>query len=553
MMVHLIKKLNKGHVYLYLRETARVKGKVKTVWQKYLGPEESVKSAPAVSLNAGELPTIRTYAFGLPVALMLIAERLDLVAAINAAVSKRRQGLSVGHYIALAALNRCVHPVTKAQMRGWFEGTYLQGLFPDITTYLDSMAYTNHFAYLTDAAIETIQRALNQKLCSEFGVNLDQLTYDPTNFSTFMNPGGEEALAKHGHAKDNRATLNLVGLALVCTQDGGIPILYDVYSGNLQDATVFQAELPSIIEHVAQHARRPSQITLTFDKGNNSETIFKQLDAAQVSYVASIRPSMVKDLAGVAAEAFPLHMLPNGKQVGVLEYPREMYGLRQRVVVAYNPEQARWNGDTLHAKLEGDVAEVEDFFRKRLNQKKWRSRAAVEQKIGSLLGAKTHLQFLRVDLQGNDGELSLRVTIDEGAVNAHVGTLGKTFLISNHPSKSAAELVVLFRQQITIERAFSYLKEPYLCPAQPIFHSCDGSIQGHLFSCVIGLLLMTLLAREVQKTYPEMSLRHIRELLLDVTVATVASGNTTKVARAFTQMPPDAQKLADLLHLGDYL
>jgi transposase len=548
-MVHLVKKLNKGHVYLYLRETARVNGRVKTVWQKYLGPEETVKSAQVLGLNEAVAPVIQTYSFGLPVALMQIADRLDLVGAINRATAKRRQGLSVGHYVTLAALNRCVRPVAKCHLRDWFESTYLRGRFPEVTTYLDSVAYTNHFAYLTDAAIDAVQKELARKLIAEFGVDMAQLTYDPTNFSTYMNPGGEEALAKHGHPKDGLATLNLVGLALVCTQDGGIPLQYDVYSGNLQDATVFQAELPAILEHVSELERRPSKVTLTFDKGNNSETVFKQLAVAKVSYVASLRPSMVKDLMAVPAELFPLHELPNGKQVGILEFTRELYGMPQRVIVAYNPEQARWNGDTLFAKLTEDVAAVENYFRKRLNQKKWRSRAAVEKKIESLLGAKTHLPFLRVDLRGKDGNLALHVSIDQDALNTHVGTLGKAFLISNHPTKTAKELVALFRQQITIERAFSFLKSPDLCSAQPMFHSCDESIQGHIFSCVLGLLLLSLLAREIRKTFPEMSLGRIRELLASVTVATIKTGHSSKVTKTFTQMAPDAQKLAGLLHL----
>jgi transposase len=553
-MVHLVKKTNKGHVYLYLRETARVNGRVKTVWQKYLGPEERVKSAPVaeLALHAKTPPIIRTYAFGLPVALMLIAERLDLVRTINRATAKRQQGLSVGHYVALAALNRCVHPVTKRHMQEWFEGTYLKGLFPEVTTYLDSVAYTNHFAYLTDEAIDTIQKELGRKVAAEFGVDMSQLTYDPTNFSTYMNPAGDRALAKHGHAKDNKATLNLVGLALVCTQDGGIPLMYDVYSGNLQDATVFQAELPAVLEHVSELVRRPSKVTLTFDKGNNSETVFQQLAAAEVSYIASLRPSMVKDLVAVPSELFPLQELPNGKHVGVLEFTRELYGLQQRVIVAYNPEKARWSGDTLYAKLTDDVAAVEDYFRKRLNKKMWRKKAAVQKKVESLVG-KSHLEFLRVDLQGEDGSLVLQLTVDQDALNTHASTLGKSFLISNHPAMSAAELVELFRQQITIERAFSYLKNSDLCPASPIFHSCDASIQGHLFSCVIGLLLVTLLAREVQKVHPEKSLEHICELLSSVTAATVQASPAAKVIKTLTEMPPEAQELVDFLQLNTYL
>ncbi len=151
--------------------------------------------------------------------------------------------------------------------------------------------------------------------------------------------------------------------------------------------------------------------------------------------------------------------------------------------------------------------------------------------------------FLRVDLKGEYGNLTLRITIDNDTFYTHIGTLGKTFLISNHPTKNAAELVALFRQQITIERAFANLKCPDFCA------STDESIQGHLLSCVMCLLLMMVLVREVRKVCPEMSFGHIRESLGNVTVATVHLKNTTKVIRTFVQMPLDAQKLVSILHL----
>ncbi len=298
-MVYLVQKKINGHVYLYFVESARVNGKAKWIWQEYLGPEKHIKAT--ASKAGGANFTVTTYDFGLPVALMRVAEKLDLIGIIDRYTGKRDQGFSVGQYVAIATLNRCIKPFSKSRVHGWFETTYLQDFIPPVATYLDAMAYANHFEYLTEAAIEQVQAALNEKLRSEYGVAMGELVYDPINFYTYINPGGDDALPQHGHPKDGRRTLRLVGLALLCTQDGGIPLLYDVYSGNVQDAVLFKTELPKVIARAGDLGQQAKEVVLSFDKGNNSPDAFSQIDAAGLTFVASVRPSMAKDLAVVPA------------------------------------------------------------------------------------------------------------------------------------------------------------------------------------------------------------------------------------------------------------
>ncbi len=113
-MVHLSRRKIKGNVYLYLQENQRVNGKVKRVWQHYLGAETTIKEH--VSMLAEPNFNITNYDFGLPVALLQVAEKLDLINIIDNRVPKRKQGWSVGQYILLAALNRCIKPVSKEKL-----------------------------------------------------------------------------------------------------------------------------------------------------------------------------------------------------------------------------------------------------------------------------------------------------------------------------------------------------------------------------------------------------------------------------------------------------
>ena len=76
LMVYLTKKRIKNNIYLYLEETARINGKSKRVWSQYLGPEKEIKKWSYMGFDIEKLDIIY-YDYGLPVALMTIAEKLD--------------------------------------------------------------------------------------------------------------------------------------------------------------------------------------------------------------------------------------------------------------------------------------------------------------------------------------------------------------------------------------------------------------------------------------------------------------------------------------------
>ena len=549
-MVHLVKRTIKGNVYLYLQENQRVDGKVKRVWQYYLGPEKSIKDH--ASLISMPTFTVTNFDFGLPVALMQVVEKLGLIDIIDKHAPKRKQGWSVGQYVVLAALNRCIKPVSKERMRAWFETTYLQRFFPNVGMYLDSMAYSNHFEFLTEDNLFLIQQDIQKRLKDTFGVDMTSIIYDMTNFFTCINPDGDVDLPRHGHSKENRATLNLVGLSLLCTRDGGIPLHYDVYPGNCQDAAQFKADLPRIIDQARRLDIAPEMITMTFDKGCISPDAFAVIDEAKLHFACSIRPSMVKDLAILEGATFPSFTLPNGKVVHVHEEQREFYGNPRRLLVVYNPEQATWNAENLSKKVTDEVDAIREFFADKLNKKKWRSKTAVQAKIKTMILA-AHRPFITTTVSGDDGNLSGTVVVNQAILDQHVQTLGKSFIITNHPTMSAVDVTWLFRQQIMIERAFSYLKSPDIASVRPIFHRTDDSIRGHIFSCVLGLLLLAFLVHDMQKTIPDMSFFNVIESLASITAARVSFSGSQQPVTKLASMTPDATRLCELLNLETFL
>ena len=73
-----------------------------------------------------------------------------------------------------------------------------------------------------------------------FGVDLSGLVLDMTNFATYIDSANDRAaIAQRGHAKQKRNDLRLVGLGLVVSTDGGIPLVSHAYPGDQPDVTQF--------------------------------------------------------------------------------------------------------------------------------------------------------------------------------------------------------------------------------------------------------------------------------------------------------------------------
>jgi transposase len=585
-MVHIEREIKNGITYIRVSHRVRINGKSRRVWSIWLGREDKIKEniQDIKNITEGDFEPI-VYDYGLPVVLMKQAERLDLINIVNECSVKRDQGLSVGHYIMIAILQRCIKPRSKRHIRNWFYSTYLQYMFPKITTYLDSMAYTNHYIYLTREIIEEIETRIVEKLREEFQVEMKELFFDPTNLFTYTSPKREnQKLLGYGHSKEGRHDLNLVNFSLICTRDGGLPVMHCTYSGGTHDASHFKEQYPKILSRLKKLKISAHAVILVFDKGNISPEVFKALDESGIHWNCSIRPSVHKDLNHLASDDFPRYKLPNEKEVGLLEFRRPMFSEaalkaskvpdyknpERRLIVQYNPRRAKLNRENLMQNLQARMDQINRFFKgpeKRLENgkkfPKWRKKTAVEAKIKQLITDNNKQEYLEYityrvkkitgPTEKDNARIQYELILNEKAIQEKGKTLGKSYFMTNHPSMASLEIVWTYRQQFNVERAFRYLKDPESIRIRPIRVFTDDSIRGHIFTCVLGLLLLSLTYRELSKTYPELSLDKIREILSEIKVVQVEFPNSRKVARKLVKLSPEAKKLADFYHLQDSL
>src|ERR1022692_2659905 len=88
--------------------------------------------------------------------------------------------------------------------------------------------------------LEEISRRIALRLVEASGVDVSSVALDMTNFATFIDSANQKApVAQRGKAKQKRSDLRLVGLGLVVTRDGGIPLTWHAYPGDRPDVTQF--------------------------------------------------------------------------------------------------------------------------------------------------------------------------------------------------------------------------------------------------------------------------------------------------------------------------
>ncbi|MFV2015577.1 MAG: IS1634 family transposase, partial [Candidatus Heimdallarchaeota archaeon] len=368
-MVHIVRKKKGDKTYLYLRQNHRVDGRSKQKWAIYLGPEHDDDKIK-MKLSQVKLPqTIESFNFVFPAILLGIAKKLDLVNIINKNTNKRKQGISVGEYMLIAIINRCIKPTSKNQLQTWFDNSYLKNEFPQLLENLNSNAFSNHFKYLDLDSIDKIETDIQTKLISEFEVDMSNLFYDPTNFYTFINPGDTQLLPKHGHSKEGRKTLNIVNFSLFCSDDGGIPIMHKTYPGNIVDVTHFKTEFPRFLNKMDELRIDHDKIILIFDKGNISDELFEELESSRIKFICTLRPSTQKQLHHLQGDDFEIFELPNKKKVGAKEFANKISNRVYRIIASYEPSRNKWYGTNLMNKLEIDIANIDEWFSERLNKK----------------------------------------------------------------------------------------------------------------------------------------------------------------------------------------
>ena len=563
-MASLTPKVIKGRTYYYARQCQRVDGKPKIVRTTYLGSLDHILQAVALAQTPPQPQSARLASFGDAAALYDQAQQLGLVELIDAQLPKRDQGLSVGQYLVLAAINRAACPTSKARLAAWYRQTILSRLLPATSDQLSSQAFWNHMERVTAADIQAIEQKLSQRLIQQYQLNLRTLVYDGTNFFTYIDTRNPATLPARGHNKQKRGDLRQVSLGLLVSTDFHVPLFHCVYTGNLTDATIFQTLSEELAQRYRQLAQGCEHITLIFDKGNNSSPAFQTLDASEFHFVGSLVPSQHLDLLRLPLDQF--QGLPGERLAGNLAYrtTKEVFGQERTIVVTFNEhlldgQLQGINASLLKArhKLDGLQTNLRRRREGRLKQGRTPTVESVRKQVDQILSG----QFLNTLIQAEvtPGPVpTLTYRTDTSALARLVRThLGKTILFTDNADWTNEEIVLGYRAQHHIESAFRDMKNPHFLGWSPMFHWTDSKIRVHAFYCVLALTLTSLLQRTLHQHGLDLSLTRLMESLgamheVLVIYPRQPGQKQPRTATCLSERDAEQEKIFQALDLGRY-
>ena len=521
-MPSLTPKVIDGHIYYYARYCQRVDGKPKIVRQVYLGKIDDLVAAVENSRQQPQPLETEVAAFGDSAALFDIAQRLDLVQLLDSVLPpKRHQGLSVGQYLLLAAINRAVSPTSKLQFADWYRQTVLTRLLPADPAALSSQNFWNHLDLVTADHVLECEKQITQRLIQRFQLDLGALVYDGTNFFTYINTRTPAELPQRGHNKQKRTDLRQVNLGLLVSADFHIPLFHKVYAGNVNDSTEFRSITAELSTHYSQLAESCDHITLVFDKGNNSEQAFASLENTPFHFVGSLVPSQHSELLTIPREQFRTLTQPGLEGVEVYRTQKTVFGQPRTIVLTFNQHlyDGQLQGLTAHmAKARRMLLDLQTQLQRRRDGTVKGGKAptldSVKKQIHTICSAQFVGKILKAEVHGVDKGLELNFGTDQTALDQLCQLqFGKTILFTDNSDWSDEQIVLAYRSQYHIEDAFKQMKNPHFLGWSPMYHWTDSKIQVHAFYCVLALLLTSLLQRELARKGEPLSINRMLEEL----------------------------------------
>jgi transposase len=561
-MASLYKKVISGRPYWYLREMGWVDGRPKMISERYLGTAAEVEALLDAREQAMRPARTRHLDYGAVAAVWGLLTDLGVAAAIDEQVTSVPGGLplSPGTYLALTVLNRVVDPCSKRGFADWWRTTAADRFTKIPASALDHRRFWDAMHAVPVQALPRIEQRLATTVCARYGLDTSSVALDMTNFATFIDTGNEAApIAQRGKAKQKRTDLRLVGLGLVVTREGGIPLLSHAYPGDRPDVTQFPTMIKALAARHAELAVAAGQqaeaMTVVFDAGQNSEANFTVLADAHLHYVGSVPASDCPDLLGLPPDARTLVDPDRFTGLTAHDTRRRVYGGERRAILTHSPElhahQVRGFDGTTLAKAGRQLDELAATLGRGRAR---RSRAKVEADIAKITRAAWVKRVVTWQLTGDKPrDLRLTWSLDPDArARLEEELFGKHVLITDHDDWPVAEVVAAYRSQSEAEFSFRQMKDPHVVSFSPMFHWTEHNIRIHTFTCILALQIAHLMRLQAHRAGIHASVRELLHQLAGIGETVLiypTERGRPKARRMLTETTALQDRYATIFHL----
>ena len=523
-MASIINKKVKNYRYYYYVESKRINGKPKLVNQKYLGTAEAILEKVLLSEKTLQEQVLHSVdaEFGAVMLVYDIASRLGIIDIIDSILPKRKQGASVGMYILTGAINRVADPTSKSGMSEWYADTCL----PYITGHKPKVFSPQNFwnnTCISHEDVDRMENAILEKVINTYDIDTSHIIYDATNFFTYIDTMQDCDLAKRSKSKDKRHDLRVVGLSLMVSPDFAIPLLHEAYPGNRHDAQEFPVMMKKLKDRYEAITKRSVDVTVVFDRGNNSEENFDLLESGDFTlhFIGGLKKNQAKELFAVDRSEYVPLRAPSLDGESAYRKEIKAFGRIVTAVIVHNPEleEGQMQGILIdQEKAELELLTLQKRLIRRANSETTRGRKptvdTVTAAVRDILKADYMREIFRYEVMDIDGKILLDYELLEDELERiRLDELGKKVLFTDRDDFTNEQIVIAYRSAWHVETAFKQMKNTKHLSVRPFFHWTPEKIRVHIFTCVLAYRLCTLLVKELAEHNISISInRLIKEM-----------------------------------------
>jgi len=367
-----------------------------------------------------------------------------------------------------------------------------------------------------------IEKHLKERLGTLFDLEYDLLLYDVTS-TYFEGACAANGLAKRGYSRDGRPDCLQVCIGLVVTTEG-IPLGYEVFAGNRNDATTVE----EIVESMEKKYGRANRVWV-MDRGMVSEDNLKFLRQRNGQYIVGTPKAMLRQFEeylnrkdwrevqeGVEVQLVPG---PEGDETFVLarsvDRREKEKAMHQRFVDRLEAALRKMQASAESGRLKDEA--VANRRLGRLMYQYWRAGGAFDVKIERLSPPQGKTR-LRVRWTRNK-RWSDWASLSEGCY----------LLRTNLNETDPATLWKRYIQLTDAEWAFRITKDEL--EIRPIWHQKTDRVLAHILVCFLAYVLWKTLAQWMRRSGLGDAPRTVLEELAKIKSGDVVLPTATKDGR----------------------
>jgi len=532
-MASLQKRTIKGIDYWYLVESKRVGGRPRPIVIEYFG--NTKKFAERLMSDRPENMILKSHSHGDTYALLKIADKLGIESIFESVFKVRsRDGIKRGRSLLLIALQRVCGPGSKSEFEDWFKTTTLPydlNLSPKALT---SQHFWEQMDDISEAQLVEAEDAITKRILEMYDFDLERIALDYTNYFSYISSTNDRSvLAKRGHNKQKRNDLKQYSMALITTKEMGLPLCSHIYEGNTNDQTEFGKYIEMLKVRIPNYD--PGAITLVFDGGSNNKSNFEKIET---HYICSFSLSYCKSLYDIDISRYG-EVTVYGSKVKAYRCTQEIWGRQRECVLTFSAGLYAGQLSELEQNITKTVDELKHLNQQLANERSRISRNEdhIREKIRKILSRQYMNEIFEIRVKVDITVTSIEYLVNETRKYELIRKyFGKKLILTDRSDWETADILKTYHDQDCIEKIFRASKESEHFSIRPQYHFTDQKIRVHIFCCLVGLTLTSILQKEIAKHGINISKDQLLDKLSGIRRCWVKKKDSSKVTNVFEEM-----------------